>query len=126
MKKVTAIKSDAAIQKPATSGTTTSETVMRILKTGTCPSCSGKSNLTYHIGCAVNGESNCTDESSIQFRVFSNTGNGFFSKEWIPLEVILQVLSKVPSDKPLISYVLYPLFRGKSINTPAFLLAAMK
>lgn len=48
---------------------------IRIIKASTCPSLSGKSTLTYHIG--------CNSESDIQFRVVDNTGGGFFSKEWV-------------------------------------------
>ena len=59
---------------------------LRILKTGNCPSLSGKSKLTYHIG--------CTSEFEIQFRVFSNTGSGFFSNEWVSLNSILGVFDE--------------------------------
>ena len=91
---------------------------IRILKVATCPSLSGKSTLTYHIG--------CNSESDIQFRIVNNTGGGFFSKEWIPLNVIFQAFDKKDADKPIISLLLYPLFQGKSLNTPAFLLAVLR
>jgi hypothetical protein len=86
---------------------------IRILKTGECLSRSGKSKLTYHIG--------CTPESEILFRIHANTGNGFFSNEWLPLKTILEQLSK----GSFTSFSLYPLFHGKSNNTPAFLLAVL-
>jgi hypothetical protein len=53
---------------------------MRVLKTSTCPTLSGKSKLTYHVG--------CNPESEIHIRVFSNLGSGNFSKEWIALKDI--------------------------------------
>ena len=86
---------------------------MKIIKTGTCKSSSGQSTLTYNI--AKVG-------SDIQFQVEANTGTGYFSKEWISLKDIQEVITK---DKPFTSTVLYPLFQGKSINTPAFMLAVL-
>ncbi len=91
---------------------------IRILKVATCPSLSGKSTLTYHIG--------CNSESDIQFRIVNNTGGGFFSKEWVSLNAIFQAFDKKVADKPIVSLLLYPLFQGKSLNTPAFLLAVLK
>ncbi|HMW40473.1 MAG TPA: hypothetical protein PKD57_13785 [Saprospiraceae bacterium] len=91
---------------------------IRILKVATCPSLSGKSTLTYHIG------SNA--QSDIQFRIANNTGSGFFSKEWIALDIILDIFDQQPSNKPIVSLLLYPLFQGKSLNTPAFLLAVLR
>ena len=91
---------------------------IRILKIGSCPSLAGKGKLTYHIG--------CTDKSEVQFRVYANTGGGFFNNDWISLSAIQQVFDKHPSSKALTSHVLTPLFRGQSANTPGFLLAALK
>ena len=87
---------------------------MRILKINTCPSISGKSTLTYHIG--------CDDKSDLHIRINANTGTGFFSKEWVAMKDIEKAIHK---DAPITSIVLYPLFRGKSVNTPAFLLAVL-
>jgi hypothetical protein len=90
----------------------------RILKIATCPSFSGKSTLTYHIG--------CNEKSKILFRIADNTGGGFFSKEWITLDTILNIFDQQPDNKPIVSLLLYPLFQGKSLNTPAFLLAVLR
>jgi hypothetical protein len=103
--------------KHAKSGTTEVYPV-RILKTGTCPSLSGKSTLTYHIG------SNA--ESEILFRVTANTGGGFFNDEWVSFTAIQGVFDQQPKDKPIVSLMLYPLFQGRSMNSPAFLLAVLK
>lgn len=92
-------------------------TVVRILKIAKCRSMSGKSELTYHIGCKA--------ESEIIFRVYANSASGFFSKEWVPLVAIQQLFGKAPNAKALTSFVLLPIFKGKSINTPAFLFAAL-
>lgn len=91
---------------------------IRIIKVATCPSLSGKSTLTYHIGCNA--------QSDILLRVVDNTGGGFFSKEWVSLNAIFQAFDGKAVDKPIISLLLYPLFQGKSLNTPAFLLAVLK
>ena len=91
---------------------------IRILKVATCPSLSGKSTLTYHIG--------CNEKSKILFRIANNTGGGFFSKEWIALDTILNIFDQQPDNKPIVSLLLYPLFQGKSLNTPAFLLAVLR
>ncbi|WP_295624062.1 hypothetical protein [uncultured Nitrosomonas sp.] len=96
----------------------TTESDIRILKVATCPSLSGKSTLTYQIACNA--------ESDIQFRIVANTGGGFFSKEWITLDTILEAFNERKGDKPIVSLLLYPLFQGKSLNTPAFLLAVLK
>ena len=94
------------------------EPIVRVLKTGTCSSLSGKSKLTYNVG--------CTEKSEIYFRVFTNSNAGFFSREWVSLNTIQQVLAKVPNGTTITSFNLMPLFNGKSINTPCFLFAALK
>lgn len=90
---------------------------MRVLTTGTCDTLSGSSRLTYHIGCLPDGE--------IYLRVHSNSGGGFFSREWISLRDILATLKKRPEGRPITSILLIPLLRGKSANTPGFLLAVL-
>jgi hypothetical protein len=79
------------------------EANVRILKIHSCPSVSGKSTLTYHIG--------CTEEGDIQFRIHANTNAGFFSNEWLPLSTLQGALAK--STGPFTSVVLAPLFRGE-------------
>lgn len=91
---------------------------IRILKNAHCPTLSGKSKLTYHIGCSA--------ESEIYLRIHANDGGGFFSQEWVAWQDIQQALERVPKDQPITSIVLYSLFKGKSVNTPAFLLAVLK
>ena len=44
---------------------------MRIIKIASCPTSSGNTTLTYHIG--------CTTDKDIQFRLVANTGGGLFS-----------------------------------------------
>ena len=97
---------------------------IRILKVATCPSLSGKSKLTYHIGCSTDGTG--AAHAEIHFRVFNNTGTGFFSREWVSLSAIEQAFATVPGEQCITSYRLFSLFQGKSLNTPAFLFAALK
>jgi hypothetical protein len=91
------------------------ESTILTLKTGNCSSRSGKSKLTYLIG---------TDSASeIHFRINGNTGNGFFNNDWVPLKTILELLTK--AGGAFTSYALHPLLKGKSNNTPAFLIASL-
>ena len=85
------------------------------IKTGNCSSRSGKSKLTYLIGADA--------ASVIHFRIHANTGNGFFNDDWIPLDTILELLGE--PGGAFTSFALYPLLKGKSNNTPAFLIAAL-
>ena len=87
---------------------------VRILKTGTCPSLSGKSKLTYEIGAG--------SASEICVRVTKNTGAGMFSKAWVALDQVHRLVN----DKPITSTTLGPLFKGGSANSAGFLLAVMK
>jgi len=102
--------------KTASKETTNPDPPIRIIKTATCQSISGKSTLTYNIG--------CTPKANISICILSNTGGGYFSNEWVSLSVIQHALEK--GNKQITSMILQPLFRGKSANTPAFLLAVLK
>ena len=103
------------MKKAASINTTAPQ--LRILKTAACPTLSGKGKgtLTYHIGCTV--------DSEICFRMASNSGGGYFSPEWVSLKAIQASLEN--GHKPLTSFAILPLFRGKSVNTPCFLFAAL-
>ena len=91
------------------------ESTIHTIKTGNCSSRSGKSKLTYLIG--------ADSASEIHFRINGNTGNGFFNNDWVPLETILELLTK--AGGAFTSYALHPLLKGKSNNTPAFLIASL-
>ena len=91
---------------------------MQILKTATCKTLSGKSTLTYQIG--------CTPDSVVHLRISKNSGGGFFSEEILSFDAIYEALKKLPSDTPISSYYLAHLFKGKSVNTPSFLLSVLK
>lgn len=91
---------------------------IRILKVGTCSSLSGRSELTYHLGCNA--------DSEIHFRVVQNSGKGQFNSLWVSLTLIEKLLTQHPADKPMTSRVLLPVFRSKSSNSPAFLFVSLK
>ena len=91
----------------------TTETT-RVLKTGSCPSLSGKSKLSYEIGAGP--------DSGICMRITKNSGAGMFGKGWVELERV----HKLVNDKPITSTTLAPLFKGGSANSAGFLLAVMK
>ena len=88
---------------------------IRVIKTATCKSLSGKSDLTYHLG--------VDEESNLQMRVFANSSSGYFSQEWVPYSAIQSILTKAPF---ITSFSLRSLYVGKSTNSPGFLLAALK
>lgn len=90
---------------------------IRVLKIATCPTLSGKSKLTYHVGCNAQAE--------VQVRIAGNTGGGFFNDDWTSLEALQQQLVKGKPEEPITSHALYPIFRGRSTNTPAFLMAVL-
>jgi hypothetical protein len=88
---------------------------IRILKTGTCPSLSGRTKLTYEVGGGPG--------SLISLRITKTAGTGSFSKDWIGLDRVHALLEK-QADKPITSHTLAPLFT--SANNPGFTLAVMK
>lgn len=91
---------------------------VRVVKVGRCHSMSGKSQLTYHVG--------ATADNEVMFRIHANSAAGFFSQEWVALKDIDRALSGKDDARSLTSFLLQNLFRGKSINTPGFLLAVLK
>lgn len=99
-----------ATPKPSTENSLDIKTT----KTASCHNLSGHSGLTYEMGKGADGK--------IYIRIASNTGGGFFSPEWIAWEAAYAACSAV---EPLTSMALKALFRGKSINSAGFLLAAL-
>jgi hypothetical protein len=98
--------------------TSTKDTSVRIIKSGSCPSVSGKSKVGYQVG--------CDDAGNLAVRIATNSGGGFFSDEWVPLTTIEKILQSSATKKSLTSTTLRPIFRGRSVNTAGFLLAVLK
>ena len=92
-----------------------SEESMRILKIGKCPSLSGRSTLTYKIG--------CKDDKEVYLRLDSNTGQGVFNKDWISLMQLDSLLAS--EEKPITSGRFREMFKGKSANSAGFVLAVL-
>ena len=97
--------------------TAVDEGVIKNFATLKCKTLSGKSTLTYHYGEDGKGQ--------FHVRIFNNTGGGYFSNEWIPLDAVLAKLDEHPEDKPISSINLFGLFKGKSVNTPGYLLSVL-
>ena len=97
---------------------TTEELAVRVLKSGTCPTLSGKSTLTYRVGVNEAGE--------IMLQLVGNSNPGYFNNEWVRYSAVQELLAKQDQGKAITSYALTPLFRGKSTNSPSFLFAVLK
>jgi hypothetical protein len=89
---------------------------IRTIKTNNCESLSSKSKLEYQIG--------CQGDADLSIRITKNSGGGWFSGEWVSLKRMIGALES--SNQPLTSYPIQTLFNGKSVNTAAFLFAALK
>jgi hypothetical protein len=58
--------------------------------------------------------------------VTSNSAAGCYSREWVKYDDIQEALKDDAEGAAITSIRLTPLFKGKSVNTPSFLLAALK
>lgn len=85
--------------------------IMRTIKTGSCPSLSGRTTLAYHVGWL---------EDKIYFQLHDNSSGGLFSKEWVSLERL-----SIEEGKPISSTSIQALFSGRSANTGGFLLGVL-
>ena len=93
------------------------ETPVQVLREATCKSLEGSATLTYQIG--------IDDDGTILFKISGNTGGGFWSAEWVSFTDIQAAFEAWGTDTPITSMALRPIFRGKSVNTPSFMLAAL-
>jgi hypothetical protein len=97
--------------------TSAPEETIRVLKIAECPSVSGQSTLTYHVG---------ADRADALFlRLYGNSGGGQFNRDWVPLAALRDRLREWPEDRPMTTALLRPLFKNRSVNTPAFLFAVL-
>ena len=88
----------------------------QVVKTATSPSLSGQSAITYEVG--------VTPDSTIHIRLAGNSGNGIFNGYWVSMPEILQLLND--QEGPFTWSTLQPLFKGRSVNSACFLMAALK
>ena len=91
----------------------------RILKIATCLSLSGRSTLTYHVGCKEG------EVGTPHIRVYANSAAGLFSNNWVALDDIEQQFANAIGKQAISARLLDPFFRGKSANSPAFLFAVL-
>jgi hypothetical protein len=91
------------------------EQKMRIIKTGECPSLSGKSTLTYQIG--------LEGDKKVCLSLTGNTGKGIFNKDWFDIEEIYSLLAS--QKKPITSGSLHGLFENRSSNSAGFFVAML-
>ena len=91
---------------------------VRVLKIASCPSISGRSTLTYHLG--------ISPDSDVKLRIFANSGGGFFCRDWVSLKAIQQIMEKRTAANPVVSSSFGTLFAGKSVNTTGFIHAVLK
>jgi hypothetical protein len=89
---------------------------MHILKTASCPSLSGRSTLTYHIGHKGN---------DVYFCLAENSKPGVLSREWLSLQQMEQLLAAEEHSFTSRSSSLHTLYKGHSINSGGFLLAVL-
>ena len=95
---------------------TTLDDKMQIIVENKCPSSSGKSELSYHVG--------HDDKGELYFRVYRNSGRGYFSQEWKSLSrEILPLLQD--ANYPITGYLMIDLYPGVSINSGFFLLVCL-
>lgn len=66
-----------------------------------------------------------TKNNLFYIRLTSNSDGGLFSKEWIKLDDIYDLIQKL-SDKPFNSSVFKPLFKSGSANNTSFIAAALR
>jgi hypothetical protein len=92
-------------------------TSITVIKTAKCKSLSGTSTITYSVG--------TKPYSSLHLCIAENDGGGYFSDSWVTYVDIIKALKKAAKGKPITSVLLQSLFRGKSVNTPAFLMAVL-
>ena len=60
---------------------------IRTIKKATCPSLSGRSELTYEFG-------HNEKTKTVLFRIADNTGAGQFQDTWIPVDAIISALGR--------------------------------
>ena len=66
-------------------------------------------------------------KSKLKFlRITANASGGLFSRGWVPLTDIVQLLEKIEKDKPFKSSIFKPVISGGSSNNVSFLSAILR
>ncbi|MDO9518965.1 MAG: hypothetical protein Q7L19_01980 [Pseudohongiella sp.] len=114
-KAVPAKKAPAKVAPTKTSPEATPELNIKVIKSAETTSLTGTGVLCYEIGKDDSGET--------YYRITANNAGGFFSKEWVSWT---KIYAGINGHDPITSILFRGLFRGKSVNTAGFLLAALK
>lgn len=114
-KKATPTKAAPKAKPAKTAPVEAPENAIKVIKNGSCPSLSDTGVLSYEVGADEAGET--------YYRITANNAGGFFSKEWVAWTKIYAVYN---GQESITSILFRGLFRGKSVNTAGFLLAALK
>jgi hypothetical protein len=107
----------ATAKKAVKKKTALADPALQILQTSKCKTVSEKSELGYNL--AIN------EIGILMIRISTNSGGGYWSREWIAFDDILNKVNDIPEDRPVTSIHLVTVFTGKSANTPGFLLAVL-
>ena len=106
-----------------TPATTADETqpptpAMQILLVQVAETLSKRSLLTYHVAQGSEGQ--------LYVRLWENSGGGLFSTEWVSYSAIEQKLALLKEEQTINGRLFASIYRSKSANNPAFLLAICK
>ncbi len=92
----------------------TLDDLVQVIREGQCPSVSGRSTLTYHLG-HIGGREHF-------IRIYDNSGRGMFARDWIDSG---QIEGVIAGEGPITSSAFRELYAGRSINTGGFLMAVL-
>ena len=106
-----------AKKKPTTATNDSQEISITTIKKASCKTLQGTATLTYYIG--------LDDTGALFWKIAASTGNGMYSREYVAFSDIQKALADWDKNLPITSMTLRALFQGKSVNTPAFLLATL-
>jgi hypothetical protein len=67
-----------------------------------------------------------TDDKCRYLRMTSNSNGGLFSKAWVSLEVLFELLEQQALDKPFKSSIFKAVIKGGSANNVSFLSAVLR
>ncbi|MBA6348314.1 hypothetical protein [Colwellia sp. BRX8-9] len=93
----------------------------KTLLVGHAPKLSSKSQGLIGYEVALN-----TDDKSRYLRLTSNDSGGLFSKEWVELDDLYELLEAMEADKPFKSSVFKSIMKGGSANNVSFLSAVLR
>ncbi|GAA6173841.1 hypothetical protein NBRC116592_35110 [Colwellia sp. KU-HH00111] len=93
----------------------------KTLLVGQAKTLSTKSNGLIGFELALNIDDKCR-----YLRLVSNTKNGLFSKEWLSLDALFELLDQQALDKPFKSSIFKAVINGKSANNCSFISAVLR